>query len=57
MLVVREPSCESLLDRITDARPRITVRIPRLIVNEVRRHLTPEAFKEFLKLLDLLSIP
>ena len=50
----RERACEQLLGVIVRRTGHIAVRIPRLIVNEVRRNLTPEAFKEFLALLTLL---
>jgi hypothetical protein len=51
----RERACEQLLGVIVRRSSRIAVRIPRLIVNEVRRNLTPEAFKEFIALLTLLG--
>ena len=51
----RERACEQLLGVIVRRTDRIAVRIPRLIVNEVRRNLTPEAFKEFIALLTLLG--
>jgi hypothetical protein len=37
-----------LLDTILDTFPAHSVRIPRLIIEEVNRHLTPEEFKEFI---------
>lgn len=44
----RKPSSEALLDTITEA-PTHTIRIPRLIIEEVGRHLTPEEFREFIE--------
>ena len=51
----RERACEQLLDWMAQARPKIEIRIPRLIANEVRRNLTPEAFREFLRVIDLVT--
>jgi hypothetical protein len=45
---IREPACEELLRHIAELNERISFRICRLIVNEVRPNLTPEAFKEFM---------
>ena len=53
----RERACEELLDGIVQGQGGIAVRISRLIVNEVRRNLTPEAFKAFLNTLSLLATP
>jgi hypothetical protein len=52
----REAACERCLDWVARAKPGVAIRIPRLIVNEVRRNLTPEAFREFLKVVDLLTV-
>lgn len=49
-----EPSCEKLLKKIPYL-PNISLRILSLIVKEVRTNLTPEAFKEFLKFINLLT--
>ena len=53
--VARKPSCESLLDAITEA-PANAIRIPRLIVEEVGRHLTPEEFREFIEFIMSLTV-
>ena len=53
--VARKPSCEALLDSITEA-PANSIRIPRLIVEEVGRHLTPEEFREFIDFIMSLTI-
>jgi len=37
-----------LVDTILETFPTHSVRIPRLIVEEVRRHLTPEEFRELI---------
>jgi len=53
--VARKPSCEALLDAITEA-PSYAIRIPRLIVEEVGRHLTPEEFREFIDFILSLTV-
>jgi predicted nucleic acid-binding protein len=40
-------SCQQLLDTLLSRSPRHMVRIPRTVVHEVVRHLTPEGAKEF----------
>ena len=45
---VRDRLCERLLDKILEQSENLSLRIPRLIVEEVRNNLTPEAFKEFI---------
>ena len=42
-----EQAPASLLDMLIEKFPAHSMRIPRLTVEEVRRHLTPEAFREF----------
>jgi predicted nucleic acid-binding protein len=49
---VRERASEKLLEKILTHPKDISLRIPRLIVEEVRNNLTPEAFKEFILLLN-----
>jgi len=44
----KKPACEMLLDIISDTFPIHSIRIPRLIAEEVGRHLTPEEFREFI---------
>ena len=44
----RKKSCEVLLDKIANSFPRHTVRLPRMITEEVKRNLSPIAFKEFM---------
>lgn len=51
----RKPSCEKLLDTMLDLFPKTSVRIPRLIVEEVKRHLTPEEFREFYRVYQQLD--
>ena len=53
--VARKPSCEALLDAITEV-PAHAIRIPRLIVEEVGRHLTPEEFREFVDFIMSLTV-
>ena len=43
-----KPSCEQLLDALISTSSLCSIRIPRLIVEEVRRNLAPEYFKEFI---------
>jgi predicted nucleic acid-binding protein len=53
--IARKPSCEALLDALTE-QPAHSLRIPRLIVDEVGRHLTPEEFHEFIGFIQGLTI-
>ena len=53
--VAKKSSCEALLDAITEA-PSNALRIPRLIVEEVGRHLTPEEFREFIEFITSLTV-
>lgn len=39
---------QKLLDRLIETYPTHQIRIPRLIIEEVRRHLSSEAFRELL---------
>ena len=52
---IRDPLCEKLLERISEYPRSISLRIPRLIIEEVRNNLTPEAFKEFMILINTLT--
>ena len=49
------PPCEKILKELGKSGSAHTVRIPRTIVGEVRAHLTPEAFKEFIFLINELT--
>ena len=51
----QRPACSVLIDTILSTHPNYSLRIPRLIVEEVGRHLTPEAFKEFMGLINSLT--
>ena len=53
--ISKKPACATLLDTLLDAYPTHNIRIPRLIVEEVGRHLTPEEFKEFIELVSSLA--
>jgi len=48
--LARKPECERLISALIAERPNIrhAIRIPRLIVTEVRKNLSPEVFKEFI---------
>jgi len=48
--------CEELIAVILEQSPRHTIRISAKIVEEVRRNLTGEAFREFIGFLKALSI-
>lgn len=52
---VRDPSCGKLFETILKHTEDIFVRAPRLIIEEVRNNLTPEAFKEFINLINSLT--
>ncbi len=43
-----DPTCAKLLDTMLEHAAKIAIRVPRLITEEVRNNLTPEAFKEFI---------
>lgn len=51
----KKPSCGTLLDKILDTYPSHPIRIPRLIVEEVKHNLTPEVFKEFIEFITSLT--
>lgn len=50
-----EPSCKNLIETIQNKFPLHNIRIPRTIVEEVRSHLTPESFKEFILFINALT--
>lgn len=52
---IRKATCERLIEEIVLRADEITVRIARLIINEVRNSLTLEAFKEFMLLINKLT--
>ena len=53
--IAKKHACAVLLEKILDAYPTHYIRIPRLIVEEVGRHLTPEEFKEFIEMVNHLT--
>ena len=53
--VYKKASCEILLDAILDAYPEYSIRIPRMIVEEVGRHLTSEEYREFIEFITSLT--
>lgn len=53
--IFKKPASALLLDTILDTFPRNTIRIPRMIIEEVGRHLTPEALREFIELITNLT--
>ena len=52
---IRDKASEKLLEKILECSQNVSVRIPRLIIEEVRNNLTPEAFKEFILLINKLA--
>ena len=55
--LVRNPSSEHLLDILIERFPNHRIRIPRLIVDEVRRHLPPVVFGDLVgSLLTIASV-
>jgi predicted nucleic acid-binding protein len=50
-----KPASQKLLDRLIETYPTHHLRIPRLIIEEVRRHLSSEAFRELLNSIRLLT--
>lgn len=55
--LTKEQASKCLLDPLLEKPTAHTLRIPRLTVEEVRRHLTPETFREFIEFItDLTTI-
>lgn len=52
---IKKTSSKTLIDTILATFPRHSIRIPRLITEEIRRHLTPEEFKEFISFVTNLT--
>ncbi len=52
---VRKSSCEILLDKIVASFPKHGISIPRMVTEEVKRNLSPLAFKEFMALIDTVT--
>ena len=44
----KTPACEQLLDLLVSTSPLHVIRVPRLIIEEVRRNITPEEFTKFI---------
>jgi predicted nucleic acid-binding protein len=53
--VTPSPSCAALLNRLISSHQHHRVRVPRLIITEVRRHLSAETFREFLSTVQFLT--
>ena len=53
--VTPKPACQRLLDVLIDQYPTHRFRIPRLIVEEVSRHLPPEVFHELMSTIQTLT--
>lgn len=53
--VVKNPKCEKLLELIRDTHSIHSVRMTRLILNEVRANLSRETFKKFIQFLNAFA--
>ena len=51
----KESISRSLLDILVEEFPAHTLRISRLTIEEVRRHLTPETFQEFISFISAIT--
>lgn len=51
----RKPSCETFLELIINKADTHPIRICNTIVEEVKRNLTPEKFKEFLEIITAIT--
>ncbi len=51
----KDTSSNTLLDTLLDKFPAHTLRIPRLIIEEVKRNIAPELFREFIKLISAIT--
>lgn len=47
--VVKNPASETLLAELLETFPKHTIHLPRTIINEVRRNLSPILFTNFIK--------
>ena len=52
----KKPASVNLLDRIVSRPDLHTIRIPRMVVDEVRRNLSGDIFREVLKLMQGLTL-
>lgn len=52
---MKKPASKILVDTILDVFPIHSIRIPRLIIEEVSRNLTPEEFREFIEFITNLT--
>ena len=53
--IARHAGCASLLSRLAEQREAHTIRVCRTIVEEVRDHLTPQEFREFILFIQALT--
>jgi len=51
----KKPACKTLMTLLTTSPSKYRLRIPRMIVEEVRRNLVPEVFREFLEFISELT--
>ena len=52
----KKPSCKVLINLLATSPSRYKLRIPRTIVEEVKRNLIPEVFREFIQFIASLTI-
>lgn len=53
--LVKVPACVELILTIIEKSTLLTLRIPRTIIEEVHRHLCPEDFLKFIKVINTLT--
>ncbi len=53
--LLRERDCKKLIEVIRNKYPKHIIRTPRLIIEEVGHHLTPEDFREFIEFISALT--
>ena len=51
----KKPSCIAFLDLLARSHPKYKIRIPRMIMEEVKRNLVPEIFREFMGFISELT--
>lgn len=54
--LAKKLSCEMLLDALSETSSPVRIRIPRFIIEEIRKNLTPEEFKECILFITNLTI-
>lgn len=52
----KKPSCKTLITLLATSPLKYKLRIPRMILEEVKRNLVPEVFREFIEFISALTI-